>query len=327
MSKLFAPKLIVSNRRRALLLLLASLGLVLPLLVIQSASAVSPAPVQIQIDAISSDIAAPAGTPQSSQPTVLVQVGGVIHIDVSFYDADGNPASFNTDTKLSIDSSAGTPSPSTVVVPRNNEFWTLDTSLSTAANQVSLTVSVAGGKGARTVTPGTSSAGQLFDVVAELRTEKSSDNFAQGIGGDANCTDATRQDPVCGIVILPKGAASDVLLSIGACDGTSYTPCSTKGAVVQTLFADGGLYSTTNPATLLMKCDKTRCGTGAIQNTPAYFSTSGNGALEQVPACPAKNTVGEDQKMCVDWVQSKRDGSGDTYLYLLFTHDMRAGVG
>jgi hypothetical protein len=318
--------LIVSNRRRALLLL-ASLGLVLPLLVTQVANAASPAPVRIQIDKISSDIAAPPGTPQSSQPTVLVQVGGVIHIDVSFYDADGNPASFNTDTKMSIDSSAGTPSPSTVVVPKNNESWTLDTSLSTAANQVSLTVSVAGGKGARTVTPGSSSANQLFDVVSELRTEPSTENFAQGIGGDTNCTEATRQSPVCGIVILPKGAASDVLLSAGACDTTAYAKCSsTKGSVIQTLFADGGLYSPVAPATLLLKCDKTLCGGGSIQGVHVNFSLTGNGALDQAPPCPSKDTVGDGQQACVDYVQSKRDGAGDTYLYVLFTQDIRLSM-
>jgi hypothetical protein len=30
---------------------------------------------------------------------------------------------------------------------------------------------------------------------------------------------------------------------------------------------------------------------------------------------------------CVDYVQSKRDGSGDTHLYLLTDRDMRTGIG
>jgi hypothetical protein len=30
---------------------------------------------------------------------------------------------------------------------------------------------------------------------------------------------------------------------------------------------------------------------------------------------------------CVDYVQSKRDGSGDTHLYLLTDQDLRGGIG
>lgn len=315
------------RRHRALLMLLACLGLAVPLLVTQGASAASPSPVRIQIDQISSTTQAPAGTSATSTPYVLVKAGDSFTIDVSFYDATGAPASFNTDTTLAISSSTGTLTPSTGVAFKGATSAHLTTSLSSAANQVSLTVSVAGGKGARTVAPGTSSPAQLFDVVSQLRTETNSSNFAQGIGGDTNCSSATKQAPVCGIVILPNGAVSDVLLSLGACDGTTYTTCSSKGSVVQTLFADGGLYTNTAPATLLMKCDKNLCGTGAIQNVPAYFSLNGNDSLQLVPACPAKNTVGGDQQMCVDWVQSKRDGSGDTYLYILFTHDARVGMG
>ena len=325
MQKPFSPR-----RHRVLLMLLACLGLAVPLLVTQGASAASPSPVRIQIDRISSATQAPGGTPDASKPYVLVKAGDSFTIDVSFYDATGAPASFNNDTTLAISSSAGTLTPSTRVAPKGATSAQLTTSLSSAANQVSLTVSVAGGKGARTVAPGRSSSAQLFDVVSQLRTDTNTANFTGGIGGDNNCSTATKDAPVCGIVMLPKGAASDVLLSSGVCDGTAYTPCTAgtnKGAVIQTLFADGGLYTPTAPATLLMKCDKLRCGTGAIKNVPVYYSLSGNGALASVPPCPGKNTVGSGQAMCVDYVQSQRDGSGDTYLYILFTHDARVGMG
>jgi hypothetical protein len=100
---------------------------------------------------------------------------------------------------------------------------------------------------------------------------------------------------------------------------------------VQTL-ADLGtgvnqLYSKTSPATILMKCDKSLCGSGAIQSKTLSFSPNGNDGLRPAPACPAKLTIGGDQTACVDYVQSKRDGSGDTYLYLLFTEDARVSVG
>ena len=315
------------RRHRAILILLACLGLALPLLVSQTASAASTAPARIVIDQIRSSTPPPTGTPGGSVPYVLVGAGDSIFIDVSFYDATGQPTSFNTDTTLTIASSKGTPSPSTGVAPKGASSTTLTTSLSTAVNQVAFTVSVANKGAAKGVAPGTSSPAQLFDVVSQLRTEPSSPNFTQGIGGDTNCSIATRSAPVCGIVILPNGAASNVLLSLGACDGTAYTTCGTRGSVVQTLFADGGRYSNTAPATLLMKCDKSLCGTGAIQRVPAYFSLGGNDALQLVPPCPGKNTVGAGQQMCVDYVQSQRDGSGDTYLYILFTHDARVGMG
>jgi hypothetical protein len=119
------------------------------------------------------------------------------------------------------------------------------------------------------------------------------------------------------------------VLSIGACDA-SYAACgSAKGAVVQALAnLSDPRYSKTAPATLVVKCDKSLCGTGAIQKVHLNFTLSGNGTLDQAAlACPAKNTIGPDQIACVDYVQSKRDGSGDTHLYLLFAQDMRTSVG
>lgn len=322
------PQSVVSRRPRLLLVLLACLGLAVAGLVAGAANAASPAPVRIQIDGISSATAAPAGTPDGSVPYVLVKAGDDFVVDVSFYDASGAPASFNSDTTLEISSSAGTLTPSTGIAPKGETSAHLTTSLSSAANQVALTVSVPGkGKRPSDVAPGTSSAGQLFDVVSQLRFEDSATDFSQGIGGDGNCTEATRQDPVCGIVLLPKGANSQVLLSLGVCD-SAYAGCgSDKGSVVQTLADLSALYSKADPATIVMKCDKSLCKGGAIQNFHLSFSFSGNDALGTAQPCPAKGTIGADQDACVDYVQSKRDGSGDTHLYLLVPRDVRISVG
>jgi hypothetical protein len=282
------------------------------------------------VDAVSSTVEAPDGTPDGAIPTVLVAVGDQIFVDVSFQDATGAPAAFNSDTTLSITSNQGTPSPSTAVVSKGATTARLTTSLAAAANQVSLTVKVASGRSARTVTPGTSTDAQLFDVMSQLRLENSARDvhFQQGIGGRANCTEATREDPVCGIVILPRGSVSEqVLLSLGACDSL-YAGCgSSRGSLVQTLADLTGLYTDTSPATLLMRCDKSLCGSGSIQSKTLSYSLLGKGALQTAPACPAKGTVGAEQEACVDYVQSKRDGSGDTYLYLLFTKDARVSFG
>lgn len=317
-------------RRRALLVLLACLGLAVGGMVAGPANAASPAPVRIQIDRVWSDTAAPSGTPDTSVPYVLVKAGDDFHVDVSFYDADGNPASFNSDTTLSITSSAGTLTPSTGIAPKDETSATLTTSLGAAANQVSITVAVAAKKGKPSdVTPGTSSPDQLFDVLSELRFEDSSphQDFTNGIGGDSNCTEATRQAPVCGIALLPNGANSQVLLSLGKCDATYAACLSNKGVVVQALADLGDLYTKTSPAAILVKCDKSLCGGGSIKNYDLSFTLNGNDALGSAPECPAKGTIGDDQLACVDYVQSTRDGSGDTLLYLLFAQDLRVGMG
>ena len=97
---------------------------------------------------------------------------------------------------------------------------------------------------------------------------------------------------------------------------------------MQTLFAQPSVpYSETSPATLVVKCDKSLCGTGAIQGLTVNYSLSGNGALIDAAPCPAKNTMAAPGVPCVDYVQSKRDGSGDTLLYLLTDRDLRGGIG
>ena len=81
--------------------------------------------------------------------------------------------------------------------------------------------------------------------------------------------------------------------------------------MVQTLFAQPAIpYSVTSPATIVVKCDKSLCGTGSIQDLTVIYSLTGNGALVAAGACPAKNTMAAPGVPCVDYVQSKRDNSG-----------------
>jgi hypothetical protein len=294
-----------------------------------AAGAPPTAPVRIALDSVTSDVTAPGGTPSGAVPNVLVQIGGTVHLGVSFYDASGAPASFTKDTSLSVTSNRAGLTQLTGTALKGATTATLDVSFTQAANQVSLTVSVQGKAGSG-ITPATSSPAQIFDVVSQLQFVNAAPNtsFQRGIGGDdSQCANATSTNPVCGIVILPHGAqSSQVLLSLGACDST-YAACgSNRGSVVQTLADLSGLYSKTDPATLLLKCDKSLCGGGAIQNRHVSFSLNGNDPLALAEACPAKATVGPAQAACVDYVQSKRDNSGDTHLYLLFTQDMRGSV-
>jgi len=337
------------RRRHLVLSLVACLVVALGGLVTSSAHAANTAPVAISIDHVAGEALTGLGSlPPGALPPTFVRAGQTFGVEVSFHDATGALAAFNSDVTLAItgttNNGAAVLSPATVVVPRGNTTYTLPTSIAGAGNQVVLTVAVASKKPS-TVAAGVSYVPSVkdlrFDVVSDARTATGDANFQQGIGGDAGCANATKAAPVCAIVLLPRGAGANVLLSVGACDttpGSTYAPCfagpkSTGGAILQTLFAQpGNPYTAASPATVVVKCDKTLCGTGAIRGLNLSFSFSGTGNLTDAQPCPAKGvaiaaTDTTPAQACVDYVQSKRDGSGDTHLYLNTPGDLRVGMG
>src|SRR4051812_44306301 len=96
------------RRRVALTLaLLASLLVAVGGVVSGAANAVGPAPVSVTVDAVTSDVTAPDGTPGDAAPSVLVQIGGTVHVKVSFHDATGAPAAFQKDTTVLVTSDRG----------------------------------------------------------------------------------------------------------------------------------------------------------------------------------------------------------------------------
>ena len=318
------PRAHTSRRRLLVLVLVGALTTALGSLGTTTATAASPAPVRIHLDGVGSATQAPTGTPTTSAPYVLAQAGQDLTVTVSFFDSLNRPAYFSKDTSLVVTSDQGPVTNVRTVAAKGLSTAQLTVSMPSSVNQVRLTVTVPQGKASFS---DAADGDQLFDVLKTLRFEDSTLNFAQGIGGDGNCTSATSANPVCGIVILPNGAVSPkVLLSLGACD-TAYAGCGDpRGSVVQTLADLTGRYSTDSPATLLIKCDKDLCEGGSIQSKQLKYSLEGNTALTTALPCPAKGTVGAEPA-CLDYVQSKRDGSGDTYLYLLFTRDARVSVG
>jgi hypothetical protein len=148
---------------------------------------------------------------------------------------------------------------------------------------------------------------------------------------DGACVAPTEKVPICGQLLLPNGAnngpdgRSDVVLSIGSCDGLG--PCRTAGGVTA-LVATGtanieGLYDKTAPATLVVACDKVLCGGTGVPKLPLIYTFDDNGPLDQTaPPCPRKGVIGSNQKACVDYVSSMRS-DGDLYLHLLFARDFR----
>ncbi len=290
-----------------------------------------PAPTRIQIDSLVSPRTAPPDTPLDAVPNLLVQVGDLVEVHVTFWDGV-DAAAFNRDTQLRLTSNVGALTVHQATALAGQSSATLTVSFSDAVNEVEVSVDdFATGKKAAAIQGDT--ADRVFDVLhLVLADDQATGSYQRGIGGEQDCTTATRAEPVCGYLSLPLGAqAGQVVLSTGRCGSEQdlYAPClGGKGVVLQVLAGMAGLgYGPAAPATLVVRCDKSLCGTGAIRNSSLNFSLDGNGNLGDVVPCPAKATLPGPGTPCLDYVQSKRDGSGDTHLYFLFDKDARVSVG
>jgi hypothetical protein len=333
-----------SRRRHVALLVAGCLAIALGFAAVTPAVAgkpsgggtVLPVPSSIVVVAVTSDFTRGTAFPGDALPSVVVQAGGTLTVDVRFQDANGAAAAFKKDTALRIATNVGTLSSTTGKALKGQSTAQITTSVTSVVNRVVLTVSA---PAAATVpSPGSS---VTFDVLSEIRPNipaTSGSAFEAGIGANADCVSAEPATPVCGIVRLPRGSSTNVLLSVGACDVdpdpvAPYAPCyegpnGPGGAVVQSLFTQPAVpYSIGSPATIVLKCDKTLCGTGSIQGLTVLFSLNGNDPLGAPEACPAKGVMATPGEPCVDYVQSKRDGSGDTHLFLLTDRDIRTGIG
>jgi hypothetical protein len=239
-------------------------------------------------------------------------------------------ATFNTDTKLSLTalaSAGGSLSPASIVMPRGVNSAQFSVSYSAVDNGVQVTVSVARTTGKISlVTPGTTAP---FDVLKTVEVFPPTDpSLSVGLGvGNSGCTQATTE-PECGVLILPNGFASqEGALSLGAC--TPDLGCTAGSQVVQFIAKLGPAYSTTNPATLIIRCSKELCHGKGVSSYPLKVSFSASGRLNLVSApCTTKGVAldADGNTFCTDYVQSHRDNAGDLLLYLLFVHDMRGST-
>jgi len=147
-------------------------------------------------------------------------------------------AAFNTSTSLNLTASlatggrtAGTLSPTSVIMPAGVNSATFAVAYSAVDNGVQVTVAVAKTNGKLSqVVPGTTSP---FDVLKVLETF-SSDNphLVTGLGvGNADCTAASTESE-CGTLVLSHGFSSPGgALSLGAC--TPDLGCTSGSEVVQ----------------------------------------------------------------------------------------------
>jgi hypothetical protein len=312
------------NRRHlGLLAAAAALGaLALSPVLVGTAAAASPAVVSITVGPVVSAFSAPPGTPAGSQPSVLTSVGNSVSVHVEFFAADGTATSFGKDTDLALTTGGGGNAVRTV----GKDATSADLStanFTSAANNITVTVSVVGSKGKDAIVPVTSAT--VFDVLHFFTPPTTTGNgFVQKVGKNAlECGEVTATEPMCATVILPQGSASQVVLGTGLCDGTTYTKCSAARSFVLELLGDLGTgYTPTSPATMILSCDKKFCGNGSIKQNVPVFSQGGNTPLERLGPCSAKG-VANAEGGCVDYVQSTRDNAGDTHLYVLFTRDVR----
>ena len=274
----------------------------------------------------------------SGSPDVLISQSETFTAVVTFRaGATAVPYSDKTSTDVRITRPDGSLL-GTATVPAGQSSGTASGLQLNAANGVILTARAVDRK-ASALTAGTAGP---FDVVTTAKsvTQPADRTLLVNAAGLPACM-ATPSQQTCVDVLLPAGAGSDVFFSTGLCTGG--VGCATEDRTVLQVLADLGpesatsepRYPATAPATLIVRCDKTLCGGGSIQAHPLLvnldpaYPTGAAGSralLKASPACGSKGFMDGPDGHCVDYVQSRRDGAGDTYLYLLITRDARMSI-
>ncbi|WP_162252796.1 hypothetical protein [Knoellia sp. Soil729] len=320
------------RRSRLALVLAATFGLVVALAqgVVGPASASSlPAPTSMVVKAYSDPAvigASLAGAPADAIPTVLAGKGDAFLVSVTLR-AGTLDAAFPNDQDVTLTASGPGALPSATRTIPGGATTTVFT-VSYSAEATGVKVQASAGKGNKAVS-GTSNA---FDVNRVLSfvpgaSEKLRDGTAGADG--AGCAVVDRDHPMCGIVVLPKGASSDVALSLGLCPaGESCV----KGALVTQMIANltdatgTRIYDRSNPARMEIICDKSLCGKAGVPSFTALWSRSAVGALVAVPPCASKGVIDSTLEYCTDYRASQRDGAGDVHLVVWFLDDVRGSI-
>ena len=269
---------------------------------------------------------APVGN-ANNPSAIVVQAPDTFLVTVSFRGiAAGSPApTFTRDTVVSLTVGSGSVSLGslqTVVVPAGESTVTASGfSLSPAGNNVVLHAAVTGGsRDAKALAPGDTEA---FDVL--LQAERSSSLAPATTTTERGATACTPTDlaPYCADVLLPIGTTAGYLVSVGTCDDTVCPSVRNGRQVVQLLAGFPQRTGNAPAATIVFKCDKSRCKGGGVSSYTPLINLMPTGGLTPASPCSAKGAVTTEEKYCVDYVQSKRDGAGDVYLYVLFAEDVR----
>ena len=228
------------------------------------------------------------------------------------------PVTFNRDSVVTV-SLVGGSSLGTVVVPAGESSAQAVMSIQSAGNGVVLHADVTGGsRDAKALADGFTAP---FDVL--IQADRSTDGGPAFLTTDRTTTGCVPDtvNPYCADVSLPFGTTGGYLVSVGLCDGVC--PGAHSGRRVVQLLAGLEPQADGRPgATIVFKCDKSKCKGGGVSSYTPLVNLEPSGALAPAPGCNAKGVViGQDY--CVDYVQSKRDGAGDLHMYVLFAIDVR----
>jgi hypothetical protein len=302
---------VVPGRHRRLVAALAGLVLAVPLAVVATAAqAVTPQAVGLRFDAVA-DHASGFPAPVKGQP---------FDVTVTALDVNGLPVAVNKATPISLSVLVGTGTLSgttTGSIPKNSSTGTISGAIYSAfGNSQQFAVT----------SPQLTGTQFTVDVQAVLGFK----DLKPGKAGSVDsCVGMTAAQPTCATLVLPNGANGRAVLTEQSCRD-SFT-CRADNGVTSLLVngvADlGTLYSRTNPATLIVGCDKSVCGNGGVSSFQLLAQLKLDLAPGLAPACPSKGQIDPSgPAYCVDYVQSKRDNAGDTWLYLLFADDVRGSL-
>lgn len=276
-------------------------------------------------------------TPGSSGLAYVV-AGEAFTIALTFVDKQGRPAALSNSDTIRVNVLHGTTPLGYEDVPAGETTAEVDASaIGNPALDVSLTAEAA------TSPKGISGQSTPFDVLIDsknLGTNASAVSVGGGDQGTDGDCDPTPALPVCGDLLANTDfdSTQSVLLSQGCLNQNA---CASSRTYIQALAKFKDQVPATllpEPATLVMQCDKSVCGGGAIKNEGLKVTLSSDPASEFfetdviAPACPAKGVVAytpalpygpTNRPFCVDYVQSSRDIAGDTLLHLLFVVDAK----
>ena len=276
---------------------------------------------------VSTDNSALEGAPATAVPAVLA-AKGTTNIQVTVTVSDGTDLTKGTLINLPpvrADSAAplGSFSPNPFKVPDKGSTFTFSVTYSAAEDGIALQAALKKSTSTSPL-PGQS---LFFDVLDSLKfTPKGDPSLGTGLGADTCNTKSTVS--VCGVVVLPNGIGSPAAaLASGVCSDVLCT----GGKEVQFIAgltddAGADLYSRTNPATLILQCDKTKCHGTGVPNFSAKVSLDAAGPLSVSPACTTKGVIQAGADFCTDYQNSRRNNAGDLLLAVLFFKDFRGTI-
>lgn len=314
---------------RRLRLLLLALVTVAPMALGWAGSATAadlPTPTSIRVETFTDPAVLDAklgDVPAASVPTVLAGPGDSFQVRVSLL-AGAEDAAYRSDqvVNLQADGPGVLTATPPLSMPASATSAVFTVAYSAASPDVRVTASI--GRGSKAL----SATGASFRVETTLRFLGGQDaGLKDGTEGSdgAGCAVVDRANPVCARILLPSGATGGVALSIGDCPTTD--ACRRGGSVTQLIAdLDQSVYSRTNPARMILICDKSLCGQGGVQGIVPLWSQDASGAMAPVEACTSKNVIDEALDYCADYVSSKRDGAGDTFVHVLFFKDVRGSI-